>query len=89
MVRLDCSPARRHVAHDANGRAWHDSSWWLPDMMKQRERAPWGNMPAGGDMLSDDDIETIIAWLQSQWLDEIYLNWLVMDERGRKVPAVP
>jgi len=43
-----------------------------------------GSMPAWEGKLSDDDIEAVIAWIQSRWPEEIYQAWLAMDEKARK-----
>lgn len=74
---------------NGTGHAWHHPLAALKATIKRGTVKIGGNMPAWGDKLSDDDIESIIAWLQAQWPDEIYRNWLVMDERARKGPAVP
>jgi len=36
-------------------------------------------MPGFAELLSDAEIDAVIAWFQSFWLDEIYAAWLIYD----------
>jgi mono/diheme cytochrome c family protein len=40
-----------------------------------------GSMPAFAGKLSDQEIDNLLAWIQSHWSDQIYLVW---DERNRQ-----
>lgn len=66
------------------GHAWHHPGAWIHDLIKQGTVSRGGNMPSWGGKLSDDDIEAVIAWIQSRWPDEIYQSWLAMDQKTRK-----
>lgn len=68
---------------DANGHAWHHPSTWLRDMIKQGTINRGGNMPSWEGKLGDDDIAAVIAWIQSQWPEEIYRSWLAMEQKAR------
>ena len=41
-------------------------------------------MPAWKDKLSDEDIDAVIAWMQSVWPEEIYRAWLALDAKSRR-----
>ncbi|TVO62652.1 c-type cytochrome [Denitromonas ohlonensis] len=63
--------------HDASGHTWHHPM----DMLFQMTRdgmvpplAPEGyqsDMPAFGHILSDDEIRAVLAYIESQWPDEV------------------
>ncbi|TVT75168.1 MAG: cytochrome c [Denitromonas halophila] len=63
--------------HDASGHTWHHPM----DMLFQMTRdgmvpplAPEGyqsDMPAFGKTLSDDEIRAVLAYIESQWPDEV------------------
>lgn len=42
-----------------------------------------GGKPAWKDKLRDADIETVIAWFQSLWPEDIYRQWRAMEEKTR------
>jgi mono/diheme cytochrome c family protein len=62
--------------HDASGHTWHHSDQVLFDITKRGGQAssPPGyknNMPAFGDMLSDEQIWAVLAYIKSTWPPEI------------------
>jgi len=63
--------------------AWHHPIPVLVNQIKNGTPAGMGTMPGFGDQLSDDDIVSVIAWLQSKWPDEIYNTWLDINQRAR------
>ncbi|MCW9023118.1 MAG: cytochrome c [Gammaproteobacteria bacterium] len=84
--KSDASGAENWRKTDANGKlpppplngtahAWHHP---LPIM---RRTVYFGGAPVGGSMpgfsdkLSKDDIDSVLAWVQSHWSDEIYNMW--------------
>jgi mono/diheme cytochrome c family protein len=67
---------------DANGHAWHHPSAWLREMIKQGTIHRGGNMPSWEGKLSEDDINSVIAWIQSRWPEEIYRSWLAMEQKA-------
>jgi len=42
-----------------------------------------GNMPAWMNVLTDDEIVSILLWLQSRWPPDIYAQWRMMDQASR------
>jgi mono/diheme cytochrome c family protein len=49
-------------------------------------RGGWGaggGMPAWAGTLKDEDIEAVLAWIQSLWPAEIYQSWKFMDDKAR------
>ncbi|MBI3571846.1 MAG: cytochrome c [Gammaproteobacteria bacterium] len=69
---------------DGSGHAWHHPKAALVQAIKEGTFRLGGSMPAWKDRLTDADIEAAIAWFQSRWPDEIYQNWLVMEEKARQ-----
>jgi len=65
---------------NGTGHAWHHPKLWLKQMIQEGSR-PQGNMPAWRDKLTDDEIEAVIAWFQSQWPDRVYAAWYEMQNR--------
>lgn len=61
--------------HDATGHTWHHADRVLFDITRQGPAAyPSGyrtDMPAFGDMLGDEDIAAVLAFIKSTWPDEI------------------
>lgn len=69
---------------DASGHAWHHPQAALKMTIREGTLRLGGNMPAWQDKLSDQDIDAVIAWMQSIWPEEIYRAWLAMDEKSRQ-----
>ena len=40
-------------------------------------------MPPFGEKLNSQQIDAVIAWVQSNWPDEIYLRWVEIDARQK------
>lgn len=60
---------------DGSGHTWHHSKKVLTMVIKKGGKPMGGQMPAFGDKLSDNDINSIIAWLQSHWPEKILKTW--------------
>lgn len=60
---------------NGTGHAWHHPKQALISTIKYGTARMGGSMPAWKDKLSDQDINDIIAWFQSQWPDELYAAW--------------
>lgn len=69
---------------NGTGHAWHHAMAALKATIKRGTIPMGGSMPAWEGKLSDDDINAVIVWIQSRWPDEIYRNWLAMDEKARQ-----
>lgn len=61
-----------------NGTAhtWHHSLQVLLNTLEEGGIPMGGKMPAFGKTLDDEQKLAVIAYLQSQWRDEIYSQWL-------------
>ena len=68
---------------NGTGHAWHHSNAVLTDMIRNGSQPGEGNMPAWKDKLSDQDVDDIIAWFQSQWPDELYAAWQRTDQASQ------
>ena len=55
--------------------AWHHSLKILRNTIRKGGKPVGGVMPAFEDKLTADEIDSIIAWFQSLWTDEIYAMW--------------
>ena len=68
---------------NGTGHAWHHPMATLKETIKQGTVKRGGSMPAWGGKLSDQEIERIIAWLQSRWPDDVYAAWRQTEEKAR------
>jgi len=60
---------------NGSGHTWHHPKAVLLDIINNGTLRLGGNMPAWKDKLSDDQIEDILFWVQSQWDKEIFQAW--------------
>lgn len=67
---------------NGTGHAWHHPKQALVSTIKHGTQKLGGNMPAWQGKLSDQDIDDIIAWFQSQWPDELYAAWQRTDQQS-------
>ena len=68
---------------NGTGHAWHHPEAALKMTIRDGTARLGGNMPGWKGKLSDDDIDAVIAWMQSVWPEEIYRNWQMMDAKAR------
>ncbi len=59
---------------NGTGHAWHHSRDWVVQFISEGT-GPGGKMPGWGGKLSQQEIKSIVAWLQAQWPDEVYELW--------------
>lgn len=57
-----------------SGHAWHHSREWFAEHIGNGS-GPQGKMPGWKDKFSQREIESIVAWIQAQWPDEVYHAW--------------
>lgn len=69
-----------------NGTAhtWHHPLSVLQRTIRQGGIPLGGVMPAFGDKLSDEEIDAILAWVQTKWPDEIYAAWSERNVRASR-----
>ena len=60
---------------NGTGHAWHHPMKALRMTIRDGTQKIGGNMPAWGDKLTEQEIEDIIAWFQSEWPDELFQAW--------------
>jgi len=60
---------------NGTGHAWHHKKEVMTRIIKKGGKPTGGVMPAFETKLSDTDINSIIAWLQSHWPEEIRETW--------------
>ena len=68
---------------DGSGHTWHHSTEILTGIIRNGSPDNKASMPAFESRLSDQDIESVIAWFQSQWPQPVYNAWYEMQQRGR------
>jgi len=60
---------------DGSGHTWHHSKKVLTMVIKKGGKPMGGQMPAFENKLSNNDINSIIAWLQTHWPEKILKTW--------------
>ncbi len=65
---------------NGSGHAWHHPTSWLKEIIRNGSQ-PQGNMPAWQEVLSDEEIDAVVAWFQAQWPDQVYAAWCEMQNR--------
>ncbi|MBT3347301.1 MAG: cytochrome c [Thiotrichales bacterium] len=60
---------------NGSGHTWHHSLSLLKKTVREGGLSIGGQMPSFKDMLSDEEIDSILAWVQTHWSDKIYSIW--------------
>ncbi len=68
---------------NGTGHAWHHPMAALQQTIRNGTARIGGNMPAWENELSDEEINAVIYWFQSQWPVELYGAWREADARAR------
>jgi mono/diheme cytochrome c family protein len=68
---------------DAQGHAWRHPMSMLVMTVKEGTVKKGGGMPAWAGILKDDDIESVLAYVQSLWPEETYKSWKFTDDKAR------
>jgi mono/diheme cytochrome c family protein len=63
--------------------AWHHPLSVLKLVIEQGGEPMGGQMPAWGDVLTDQEIVKVIASFQSYWPDKVYSAWLEREQANR------
>jgi mono/diheme cytochrome c family protein len=78
--------------HDASGHTWHHPDEILFGIVKYSlapgKYAPPGyqsDMPAFGNMISDDDIWAVLAYIKNSWPEEIRAGQREMTQKSRRM----
>ena len=77
---------------DGTAHTWHHPLKVLRGTIRKGGAPVGGLMPAFKDKLSDEEMDSIIAWLQAKWPDEIYAAWSKRNgaiTTGGKTAAAP
>lgn len=61
--------------------AWHHPLFELRAIIRDGSDPDVGDMPAWGQVLSEAEIDAVIAWFQSLWPHEVYEAWREIDDR--------
>lgn len=68
---------------NGTGHAWHHPMEALKQTIRHGTLRIGGSMPPWKDQLSEEEIQAVIYWFQSQWPDELYAAWHEADRRSR------
>lgn len=63
--------------------AWHHPMQILRTVVRRGGAPVGGSMPAFEDKLDAQQIDAILAWVQSHWNDDIYGHWRERDRQSR------
>ncbi len=74
---------------NGTGHAWHHDLALLRGTVKKGGKPVGGVMPPFGDKFSDEDVDAVIAYVQSQWPDRIYDAWASRAKPKAKAPSRP
>jgi S-disulfanyl-L-cysteine oxidoreductase SoxD len=75
--------------HDETGHTWHHEDEWLFEVTKRGGQATevregYNNgMPAFGDVLGDDEILAVLAYVKSRWPEDIRASQEEVDRQSR------
>ncbi|WP_018987899.1 c-type cytochrome [Aromatoleum toluclasticum] len=75
--------------HDASGHTWHHPNELLVNIVREGMVPPWApegyasDMPAFARVLSDDEIRSTLAFIQSRWPAEVWAARAQMAQQGR------
>ena len=67
---------------NGDAHAWHHSLKILRRVVNKGGIPLGGWMPAFEDKLSQQDVDDVLAWVQSNWSDEIYKKWYERNEQN-------
>jgi len=70
---------------NGTGHAWHHPQQALIATIKFGTQRLGGAMPAWQGKLTDQEINDIVAWFQSQWPDDLYAAWQRMDQKAQQM----
>jgi len=78
-------PDGQYLPPPLNGSAhtWHHSTDILLEVIKDGT-VPEGNMPSWEGKLSDNEIKSIISWIQTLWPDKVFKQWQQIDLESRE-----
>ncbi len=74
---------------NGKGHAWHHDLALLRGTVKNGGKPVGGVMPAFGDKLTDDEVDAVIAYVQSLWPEDIYRKWAGRGEPQAVAPLQP
>ncbi len=68
---------------NGTGHTWHHPTYQLRKLIKEGGPQGKSNMPGFKEILTDQQIDDIIAWFQSMWPEELYAAWYRKEQRAR------
>ncbi len=60
---------------NGSAHAWHHSLELLRKTVREGGIPLGGQMPPFRDLLTAEEIDSVLAWVQTHWTDEIYRMW--------------
>ncbi len=59
---------------NGTGHTWHHTQQWLVAFVQNG--SPRGTMPAWKKKLTSEQIQSILAWAQAKWPEQVYKRWI-------------
>ncbi|VAW74164.1 Cytochrome c [hydrothermal vent metagenome] len=59
---------------NGTGHTWHHTQQWLVAFVQNG--SPLGTMPAWKNKLTSEQIQSILAWAQAKWPEQVYKRWI-------------
>ncbi len=81
---VDANGKLRPPPLNGTAHAWHHPLPLLRRIVRTGGVPMGGTMPPFGDKLTADQIDAILAWVQSHWSDQVYAAWQQIDARKRR-----
>ncbi len=69
---------------NGSAHAWHHPLAMLTRIVKNGGIPMGGSMPSFKEKLTEQQINDILAWVQSHWPDKQYTTWSQIDQRSQK-----
>jgi len=69
---------------DGSAHTWHHHLKGLRRTVRMGGAVMGGSMPGFANKLSSQEIDEVLAWVQSHWSDKIYASWKVRDDQAKK-----
>jgi len=82
--RLDASGHYPPPPLNGTAHTWHHPLSVLRRTVVQGGIPLGGTMPAFGDKLTVEEIDAILAWIQSNWPEEVYAAWHISNLQAKR-----
>ncbi len=67
---------------DDSAHAWHHPTAVLLDVIRNGSEPGEGNMPAWKSVLSEAEMQDVVAYIKSLWSDPVYQLWWTLEQQS-------